>query len=200
MTRIIAGSARGRRLKVPGSGTRPTSDRIRESLFASLDARLLSEGRNWGETALCDLWAGSGAIGLEAWSRGAARVLAVEKAKAAVAVIAGNITDLGAGGVVEVQRADVSSLVASPPPGGPFQIVVADAPYDYDDESLRADLDKARASGWFAREAVIVVERGSPRGHGRGSGSTDPLPSGVDVIDRRAYGDSVLWYGLASGE
>ena len=200
MTRIIAGSARGRRLKVPGSGTRPTSDRIREALFASIDSRLLSEGKTWGDVAVCDLWAGSGAIGLEAWSRGAVRVLAVEKSKAAAAVIAGNIAELGAGGVVDMRRSDVSSLVTSPPPGGPFDIVFADPPYDYGDESLGTDLANARRSGWFAPDALIAVERGTPRGTMQGVEDGGPLPPGVDVIDRRPYGDSVLWYGRVSGE
>lgn len=200
MTRVIAGIARGRRLKVPGSGTRPTSDRIREALFASIDSRLLAEGRTWGDVAVCDLWAGSGAVGLEAWSRGAVRVLTVEKAKAAAAVIAGNVEELGASGVVDARRADVSSFVGSPPPGGPFDVVFADPPYDYDDESLAADLATARRSGWFAPDALLVVERASRRrtdGTGEGAG---PLPTGIDIFDCRAYGDSVLWYGRVSEE
>ena len=84
MTRIISGKARGRRLAVPASGTRPTADRIRESLFASVDSRLLSTGRGWADISTCDLWAGSGAVALEAWSRGSGRVLAVDKARHAV--------------------------------------------------------------------------------------------------------------------
>ena len=87
MTRIIAGRARGRRVKIPSAGTRPTSDRLREALFASVESRLRAVGRGWHDVAVADLWAGSGAVGLEAWSRGAPRVLLVEKNAAAISVM-----------------------------------------------------------------------------------------------------------------
>ncbi len=94
MTRIIAGRARGRRVKIPSAGTRPTSDRLREALFASVESRLRAAGRGWHDVAVADLWAGSGAVGLEAWSRGAPRVLLVEKNAAAVSVMMGNVSSL----------------------------------------------------------------------------------------------------------
>lgn len=196
MTRIISGKARGRRLAVPGSGTRPTADRVRESLFATVDSRLLSTGRGWTDISTCDLWAGSGAVALEAWSRGSGRVLAVDKARHAVETISANVAAVGANECVDVRRADVRSLVKAPPPGGGFDLVFVDPPYDYPNESLQADLANAFASGWFAPGAVVVVERSAVRS-GDPSDSREPFPEGVELLDRRTYGDTVLWYGQA---
>jgi 16S rRNA (guanine966-N2)-methyltransferase len=196
VTRIISGKARGRRLAVPASGTRPTADRIRESLFASVDSRLLSTGRGWADISTCDLWAGSGAVALEAWSRGSGRVLAVDKARHAVETISANVDALGAGQCVDVRRADVRSLVKAPPPGGAFDLVFADPPYEYPNPSLHTDLANALASGWCAPGAFVVVERSAVRS-GDPSDSREPFPEGVELLDRRTYGDTVLWYGQA---
>lgn len=190
MTRIISGQARGRRLRVPGSGTRPTSDRVREALFASVESRLLSDGITWDQAPVCDLWAGSGAIALEAWSRGAPRVLAVEKSATAVSTIKGNIADLGAESV-DVIKANASAVLASPPLRGPFTVVFADPPYEYGDDSIRRDLTSARAATWFAPDAIVVVERRVD--------AEQPFPEGFDEIDRRTYGDTALWYGRSIG-
>jgi 16S rRNA (guanine966-N2)-methyltransferase len=188
VTRIISGQARGRRLRVPSSGTRPTSDRVREALFASVESRLLSDGITWDQARVCDLWAGSGAIGLEAWSRGAARVLMVEKSASAVSTIKSNIADLGAQ-LVDVIRANVSAVLASTPLHGPFGVVFADPPYEYDDEKIQRDFTSARATKWFAPDAIVVVERRVD--------ADQPFPDGFDEIDRRTYGDTALWYGRA---
>lgn len=190
MTRIIAGRARGRRLHVPRSGTRPTSDRVREALFASIESKLATEGRTWSDVAVCDMWAGSGAIALEAWSRGAGRVLAIDKAKASVDAIGSNIDALGAR-EVSVVRASVSHAVQSPPPGGSFDVVFADPPYDESDESIRSDLTCAFASNWFAPEGLVVVERGVR--------SVSPLPESIGYEEIRPYGDTALWYGRVPG-
>ncbi|NUP26885.1 MAG: methyltransferase, partial [Nocardia sp.] len=92
MTRIVAGTAGGRRLKVPPAGTRPTSDRVREALFSSIEARMDLAGAR-----VLDLYAGSGALGLEALSRGAAAALLVESDRRAAAVLRANIAELGFG-------------------------------------------------------------------------------------------------------
>lgn len=186
MTRIIAGSARGRRISVPASGTRPTSDRVREAMFATIESKLLAEGRHWTDVSVGDLWAGSGAVALEAWSRGVDRILAIDKAKAAVDVIEANVANLGAGGVLVV-RSSIAAAIAGPPPGGPFDVVFADPPYEVSDASVATDLAVAHASGWFADEAVIIVER-SIR-------SDSPFPVMVHEVEQRRYGDTALWYG-----
>lgn len=186
MTRIIAGRARGRRLKVPGAGTRPTSDRVREALFASIESRLQAQGRSWQDTTMCDLWAGSGAVALEAWSRGAHLVLAIEKAKAAAKVISSNIADLRAYDVHCV-CADVSGAVSSAPAMGPFDVVFADPPYEFDTESVREVLATGMARGWFSHGAIVIVERAVR--------SPSPFPEGIEEVEQRPYGDSALWYG-----
>jgi|TARA_S200000501_G_scaffold313386_1_gene304804 16S rRNA (guanine966-N2)-methyltransferase len=210
VTRIIAGRARGRRVKIPSAGTRPTSDRLREALFASVESRLRAVGRGWQDVAVADLWAGSGAVGLEAWSRGAPRVLLVEKNPAAVSVMMGNVSSLDADGEVECRRADVGLVVTSEPPGGPFDVIFADPPYAYDDASLSGDLGSAVRSGWCAPDALVIVERASKRGRSTGErssqGRTEPdsqdmlaLPPEIKIVDHRVYGDSALWYGRVSG-
>ena len=209
MTRIIAGRARGRRVKIPSAGTRPTSDRLREALFASVESRLRAAGRGWHDVAVADLWAGSGAVGLEAWSRGAPRVLLVEKNAAAASVMMGNVSSLDADGEVECRRADVGLMVTSEPPGGPFDVIFADPPYAYDDASLSDDLASAVRSGWCAPEALVIVERAKARGSAPGgrAGRDGPapqdhdapaLPPEIEIIDHRVYGDSALWYGRVS--
>ena len=95
VTRIIAGAARGRRLAVPPKGTRPTSDRVRESLFSVLDSALLAGDRGWQDISVLDLYAGSGALGLEALSRGAAFVTFVEKNGEIIKVLEKNIAKAG---------------------------------------------------------------------------------------------------------
>ena len=200
MTRIIAGRAKGRRLAVPARGTRPTSDRVREALFASIEATLLAQGRSWNEVSLCDAWSGSGAIALEAWSRGARRVLAIDSARAAVSTIEGNIATLDASGV-RAQRATMSRAVAAPPAGGAFDVLIGDPPYDDDNFSVRMILDAALENGWLAPGALVVIERRS-----RSAGSTSarsqegrsPFPEGIEPDSERTYGDTVLWYGRAT--
>lgn len=186
MTRIIAGRAGGRRIHVPASGTRPTSDRVREAMFASIEARLRTEGRTWVDVAVCDLWAGSGALALESWSRGVRRALAVDKSKAAIETIVSNIRELDAQGV-RAERADVSTALRRAPREEPFDLVFADPPYDVTDDSIRRDLEASLAAGWWRENALFVIERRA--------GSANPFPRGIESIDERNYGDSMLWYG-----
>lgn len=148
MTRIIAGSAHGRRLKVPQEGTRPTSDRAREGLFSSLAAR-------WGfaDSRVLDLFAGSGALGLEAASRGAEEAVLVEDNPAAVEVIRHNMHVVGHPGV-RVIRQGVFDYLAQADPRY-FDMVLADPPYVFSEiDELLAALEPA-----LADSAIVVIER-----------------------------------------
>ena len=194
MTRIIAGLAGGRRLATPpGRSTRPTSDRTREGLFGTVTAiRGGLEG-----AAVLDLYAGSGAVGLEALSRGATDVLLVESDPRAARVIRENIAAVGLAGarVVtdRVERLLARGAAGTGGPGGPARdFVFADPPYALSDDELRQVLGGLLQPGWLAPGALIAVERGTRSG---------PLswPPGY-VSDRcRRYGDATLWYGLAAG-
>ena len=148
MTRIIAGDARGRTIKVPESGTRPTSDRAREGLFSSLDVR-------WGfnDSRVLDLFAGSGALGLEAASRGAEEVVLVEHSPAAVKVIRHNIGVVKHPGV-EVREMKASSYLATAPRGY-FDMVLADPPYAFEDvDELVAAIEPVLEDA-----AIVGIER-----------------------------------------
>lgn len=187
MTRIIAGAARGRRLAVPGSGTRPTSDRVREALFSSLESEWIARGIGWSQIAVLDLFAGSGALGLEALSRGATRAHLVERARPAARTLAANVTAVGMPGAEVVVR-DVAQLAALPAPGPAARLVFADPPYDWPAADLAAVLDRLHAAGWIADDAVVVVERPT-------RDAASPLPATWPEPRRRPYGDTVLWYG-----
>ncbi len=192
MTRIISGSARGRTLKVPAKGTRPTSDRVRESLFSSLQSRLLADGLEWNDICVLDLYAGSGALGLEALSRGAREVWLVEANKAAASVIASNIETLGIQGA-HLLCADAAMVArARPSTAAPAHIVLADPPYELAGAVLRTLVADLTAADWLAGDAHVVIERPS-------SDPDSPFPDGWESQSRR-MGDTVLWYGQAVGE
>jgi 16S rRNA (guanine966-N2)-methyltransferase len=184
MTRIIAGTARGRRLAVPdGRTTRPTSDRAREGLFSALDAAL---GGLDGLRVL-DLYAGSGAVGLEALSRGAAGVLLVESDRAAARVVLANLDVLGLpGGRVSTDR--VERLAAMPCPDPPYDVAFLDPPYAMPAAELAAVLTALSAHGWLSEAALIAVERAS-------RGPEWVWPEGFDPLRSRAYGEGTVWYG-----
>jgi 16S rRNA (guanine966-N2)-methyltransferase len=196
MTRVIAGQAGGRRLAVPpGTTTRPTSDRAREGLFASL----LSELGTFDGVRVLDLYAGSGAIGLEALSRGAGRVLLVESDARAAAVIKANVKALGlAGATVAVDR--VERLLARPPAGHQvqdqdqdrFDLVIADPPYALADDAVTRVLTLLQGS-WLADGALVVIERATR------SGPVDWTPGFLPGKSRR-YGEATFWYGWYGGE
>lgn len=187
--RIVAGAARGRRLTPPAASTRPTSDRVREALFSSIESRLGA----LGGLRVLDLYAGSGAVGLEALSRGASHVLLVEKDRAALEVIRANVAAVRLPGAV-VLASDVTSLTASAATQPAYDVVFADPPYDVADDVVERVLDGLAAHGWLAEEALVVVERARPR-----RGVTFSWPEGYDALRDRAYGDTVvrtaLWYG-----
>jgi 16S rRNA (guanine966-N2)-methyltransferase len=152
MTRIVAGTAGGRRLRVPPAGTRPTSDRVREALFSALDARIDFDG-----VRVLDLYAGSGALGLEALSRGAVHALLIESDRAAAAIVRGNIADLGLPGA-EVRMGTVASVLERSG-AGEFDVVFSDPPYDVDTAAVTADLRALSERGWLAPDAIVVMER-----------------------------------------
>jgi len=201
VTRIIAGVARGRRLAVPaGTRTRPTSDRAREGLFATITA---VHGPLDG-AAVLDLYAGSGAVGLEALSRGAAAVLLVESDPAVSRVIRANMTVVGLPGAGLV-TGQVATVLRRGPGGGPgrgpgsepgtgpgFDVVVADPPYAADDREVTAMLTALHGGGWLAPGALVAVERATRSG---------PVawPAGYAPDRSRRYGEATFWYGLAAG-
>src|SRR4051812_26806788 len=125
MTRIIAGAHGGRRLSAPpGTGTRPTSDRVREALFSALESMTDLSGARFA-----DLFAGSGAVGLEALSRGADHTFLVESDGRAARAIRDNIATLRVGPAARLVTGKVTTVLAGPPEGGPFDVVFADPPY-----------------------------------------------------------------------
>jgi len=189
MTRIIAGAARGRRLSVPaGMGTRPTSDRAREGLFATLTALR----GNLVEARVLDLYAGSGAVGLEALSRGAARALFVESGPAAARVIRANITAIGLPGGQLVTGTVASVLGRGPGSEQAFDVVVADPPYAAGDGEVTAMLLALLQGGWLVPGALLAVERATRSG-------PVPWPPGYTADRSRRYGEATFWYGLAAG-
>jgi 16S rRNA (guanine966-N2)-methyltransferase len=183
VTRIVGGSAGGRRLVVPhGRGTRPTSERAREGLFSTLE----SIHHTLAGRAFLDLYAGSGAVGLEAASRGASPVLLVESGSAAVAALRANTTTIDLP-QVEV-RADRVDRILSQAAPHPFDVVFLDPPYADDVEPA---LKLLVANDWLAMDATVVVERASR--------SVEPgWPPGWTGDRARRYGDSTLWYGRRS--
>jgi 16S rRNA (guanine966-N2)-methyltransferase len=182
MTRIIAGTAGGRTLRTPpGSGTRPTSDRVREALFSALDARDAVRG-----SRVLDLYAGSGALGLEAASRGAASVVLVEADRRAADVITRNVGDLDLGEVRVVRASVEAALARDAGPSDEADLVLVDPPYDVDEGSLTAVLGRLVA-GWLARGGLVVVERATR--------SPEPAwPFGLERVGRaRKYGETTVW-------
>lgn len=176
MTRIIGGAAGGRRLVAPaGRTTRPTSDRVREGLFSALGGDL--SGRSF-----LDLYAGSGAVGLEAASRGAAPVVLVERDPHAARSARENVAALGFPAVT-LRTDDVTRFLREP--ATPYDVVYVDPPYA---DAVDGVLGVLADGGWIAVGGVVVVERDA-------RGEPPHWPAGI-VADRdRRYGDSVLWYG-----
>jgi 16S rRNA (guanine966-N2)-methyltransferase len=188
MTRVIAGLAGGRRLAVPpGTGTRPTSDRAREGLFSTWQSLLGAPLR--GERVL-DLYAGSGAVGLEALSRGAGHTLLVEADARAARVIRENVKSLGLPGA-EVRSGKAEQIIQGAAPSAPYDLIFLDPPYAVSDADLREILLTLRTQGWLAAEALVTVER-STRGGEFG------WPDGFEAIRARRYGEGTFWYGRAA--
>ncbi len=183
MTRIVAGSRGGRRIEAPpGTATRPTSDRVREALFSTLETMTALNGCHFA-----DLYAGSGAIGLEAASRGAAAVLLVESDARAARIIRRNIDALDLAAVCRLSTAPVAAVVAAGA-AQPCDVVYLDPPYRASAAELEAVLADLVSRGWLGAGAVVVTERSSR--------SPEPeWPAGITGQRGRRYGESVLWYG-----
>lgn len=173
MPRIVAGALGGRRLTAPaGAATRPTADRVREALFSTLgDLR----GRRF-----LDGYAGSGAVGLEALSRGAAHVLLVERDRAALAALRANVAALGLR--PSVHSGDILRLLAAAP-DRPYDVVFLDPPYA---DTVDAAVDALDRRGWVAPEGSLVVERSTR--------TPDPVWPARWTARARRYGETTLWY------
>jgi 16S rRNA (guanine(966)-N(2))-methyltransferase RsmD len=182
LTRIVAGRYGGRLLATPsGRDTRPTLDRVREALFSTLQSMTELAGARFA-----DLYAGSGAVGLEAASRGASRVLLVESDRRAALMARQNVAALGAASVVELAVASVERRLAVSP-DEPYDVVFADPPYALPDADLAGVLAALIDGGWLRNGAVVVVER---------SGRSGPVawPKGLTADRTRRYGETVLEY------
>lgn len=187
MTRVIAGAAGGRRLAVPpGNGTRPTSDRAREGLFSTWESLL---GTLVG-VRVADLYAGSGAVGLEALSRGASHALLVEADTRAARTVRENVRTLALLGA-EVRTGRAEQIVQGPPPADPYDVVFLDPPYAVTDDDLREILLTLRSEGWLAEDALVTVERST-------RGGEFAWPEGIEPLRARRYGEGTLWYGRAA--
>ena len=175
--RVIAGAAKGRRLGPPPPGVRPVADRAREGVFSSLGGRV--EG-----AAVLDLYAGTGAMGIEALSRGAERATFVDRSPASAAAVADNLRRTGLEAAARVVRRDVATFLRGRDVGGPYDLVLADPPYEADVEGLATALAALPAAlpedGW-----TVVLTRGA-------RSSTVVIPIDWLAARRLAYGDSLV--------
>ena len=177
--RIVGGRLRGRALAAPKShAIRPTADRLRESLFNIL---LHAHGDPITDARVLDLFAGTGALGLEALSRGAGFALFVDDGAEARALIRGNVEALGLGGVTRIFRRDATKLGPAHPVE-PFSLVFADPPYRQG--LAEKAVASARAGGWLLPDALVLVEEAGD--------AKFAAPAGFAEIERRAYDDSEL--------
>lgn len=177
--RIVGGRLRGRALAAPKSpAVRPTADRLRESLFNILAH---AYGDPVSGARVLDLFAGTGALGLEAISRGASFTLFVDDGAEARALIRGNVEALGLGGVTRIFRRDATRLGPAHPVE-PFDLVFADPPYGhgYAEQALTT----ARDGGWLKPDALVVVEEAVE--------ATFAAPEGFEEMERRSYDDTEL--------
>jgi 16S rRNA (guanine966-N2)-methyltransferase len=180
--RIVAGSARGRSLVAPASVTRPTSDRAREGIFSTLEHLL---GTLYQKRVL-DLYAGTGAMGLEAASRGASEVDLIESDSRATEVCRKNAANLGLVGV-KVYPMTVEKWLTSVTPDAAYDLVVLDPPYETSNEIVVATLTDLLAHGWLVQDAVIAVERSAK------SAAFD-WPEGLKAVRERQYGPALVRY------
>jgi 16S rRNA (guanine966-N2)-methyltransferase len=186
MTRIVAGDAGGRRLVVPrGDLTRPTSDRVREGLFNALHARGLVQG-----STVLDLYCGSGALGLEAASRGAASVVMVDASRRAVDAARQNVSALGFPRVAVVLSSVQTYLGRKP--SAASSLVFADPPYPMGQDEVTEMLTALTRRGWLEPAAVVLLERSSR--------SLEPQwPDGLVRQAIRRYGDTAVWQAEWTG-
>jgi len=190
MTRVIAGSLKGRRLLVPDEGVRPTSDKVREAIFSSLQSRFDFEGAR-----VLDLFAGTGALGIEALSRGARFAALVESNPATARTLKKNIESLSLTNKTQVVVRKVGSYLndalaadRAKADSSSFDLVFLDPPYDLEGAEVDQALGDLANSGLLAPGAMVVIERPTK--------STSPTwPEAIDEQLRRTYGDTTVWYG-----
>ena len=176
--RVIAGTAKGRRLVAPKTGTRPTTDRTKEALFASLGASVV-------DANVLDLYSGSGALAIEALSRGAARAVLVDRDRAAEAAIRANLHTTGFEAQARVRRSAVATFLTTSTPESPFDLVLIDPPYDASADEVNGVLVALARGAFVAADGTVVVER-------RKSDEPLTLPDGWRIEKERAYGDTLL--------
>ncbi|WP_374727391.1 16S rRNA (guanine(966)-N(2))-methyltransferase RsmD [Haloactinomyces albus] len=185
MMRIVAGSAGGRRIEVPPRGTRPTRERVRESLFSALESALDLSGLR-----VLDLYAGSGALGLEALSRGAAQATFVESDRRAARLLRRNAEKLGLRHV-RIEQTTVAAALAARP-REPYDLVLIDPPYAVDSAQLNQEYGLLVTHGWTAPESLVIVERPVQ--------SDEPRwPEPLVVSRHKNYGDTVVYWAVHAG-
>ncbi len=182
MTKVIAGEFKGRNLRVPVSVTRPTTSRVREAIFSTIVHKL----GDLSDLRVLDLYAGSGALGIEALSRGAAEAVFVELDRKACQVIESNIKDLGLNRV-HIQNTSVTSELKHRSTTGAFDLVLIDAPYTVSDDVIGELLIDLFENDWLNEDALVVVERTKK--------SALTWPEAFTESERREYGDTTIWYG-----
>ncbi len=184
--RIVAGTLRGRALRAPsGQTTRPTTDRVREAVFSVLASR---RGPDLGGGPVLDAFAGSGALGLEALSRGAAPVTFVERDRAVGTVIAANVEALGVSDDCRVVRGDLFSLAKRGVPGGPFALLLVDPPYTLDPTNVTELLDTLRFTGQLSDGCCAVWEHSSQ--------TQIEWPTCFEVLVEKRYGTTHVGFAV----
>ena len=182
MTRVIGGDFRGRSIKVPDAETRPTSSRVREAIFSSVEHAV----SGLDDLRVLDLFSGSGAFGIEAISRGATEAVLIEKDLRAADTLHTNVANFGLKNA-RVVIADAFTDVAQKSGRGSFDVVFIDPPYSIEDEQVNALIGHLAANYWLNEYALIVVERGSR--------SQVVWPDSVEELRKKVYGDTSIWYG-----
>jgi len=182
MTRIIGGDFRGRSIKVPDAETRPTSSRVREAIFSSVEHAV----SGLDDLRVLDLFSGSGAFGIESISRGAAEAVLIEKDLRAADTLHTNVANFGIKNA-RVVIADAFTDVAQKSGRGTFDVVFIDPPYSFEDQDVDTLIANLVQNDWLNEYGVIVVERGSR--------SQVQWPDSVEELRKKVYGDTSIWYG-----
>jgi 16S rRNA (guanine966-N2)-methyltransferase len=181
--RVIAGSAGGRRLSAPrGDSIRPTTGRVKAAIFSALTAREHILGAK-----VLDLYAGTGALAIEALSRSAARAVLVEHDRTALEALRRNLSVTATATSASVVDADAGSFLAgSPPSDAPFDLVLCDPPYDVESPALDAVIAPLGSREWTAEDALVVVERPT--------GAAAPNIEGLRIAWERTFGDTLVFF------
>jgi 16S rRNA (guanine966-N2)-methyltransferase len=181
--RVIAGTAGGRRLSSPrGDAIRPTTGRVKEAVFSALTAREHLLGAH-----VLDLYAGTGALGIEALSRSAARAVFVERDRSAVDALRRNLSVTGTASTASVVTADAAAFLSGPPPAdAPFDLVFCDPPYDVTDAALAPVIAPLGRREWTREDALVVVERPVS--------ASAPRVDGLRIDWERKFGDTLVFF------